>query len=77
MSYCGFLVRYLEEISCLIVVFWLDIWRKDHVLLCCFGKIFVGEIMSYCGVLVRYLEEISCLIVIFWLDKCRRYHVLL
>jgi hypothetical protein len=32
-----------------------DICRRDHVLLYCFGKIFVGEIMSYCAVLVRYL----------------------
>ena len=55
MSYCGVLVRYLEEISCLIVVFWLDKCRRDHVLLCYFGKIIVGESMSYFAVLVRYV----------------------
>jgi hypothetical protein len=33
----------------------------DHVSLCCFGKICVGDIMSYCVVMVRYLEERSYL----------------
>ena len=60
MSYCGVLVRYLEEIACLIVVFWLDKCRRYHIFLCCFGKIFVGEIMSYCVALYIMFFFLSC-----------------
>ena len=55
MSYCAYLVRYLLERACLILLFWFDICKREYVLLCCFGKIFVGDIMSYFDVLVRYL----------------------
>ena len=49
MSYCAVLVRYLLERACLILLFWFDICKREYVLLCCFGKIFVGDIMSYFG----------------------------